>query len=392
MPARTILHLIDTGGPGGAETIFLELVRHFDGPTWRSIAVVPSRDWLHGALAGHGIEPVLVPTDGAYDAGYLFRLAALARREKVSLIQTHLLTTGVYGGMVGRLLGLPVVSTFHGQVDVPTGGLSAVKARIMDRRRSRAVFVSESLRRSTLQRLPLNATRTRVVHNGIDTFVYGGGPVAELRRELGVDSGDILVAAVGNVRASKDYGNLLRAAALLRERSPRYRFLVIGDTRSGTLIDELLELRATLRLDDAVRFLGFRDDVVSLLGASDVFALSSDQEGFSLATVQAMASGVPVVATRCGGPEEIVTHERDGLLVPVADATALAGAIERAALDAELRARLTAAALHTVAARFSLRSMTEAYGGIYDEVLGTGWRAPAQRTPSAAAGRGREAV
>jgi glycosyltransferase involved in cell wall biosynthesis len=173
------------------------------------------------------------------------------------------------------------------------------------------------------------------------------------------------------VRAPKAYDNLLRAAAIAVKGDPNLRFVVVGEG-SGTLLEELLRLRAQLGLQDIVCFAGFRPEVSVPLRNFDSFILPSRSEGFSIATVQAMASGLPVVATRSGGPEEIVTDGIDGLLVPRDDPDALAAAMLRVAADEGLRRRLGSAARAAARTKFSLTKMLEGYEEIYRGALGRG--------------------
>lgn len=382
-----VLHLIDTGGPGGAETILHEVATGLDARAWESVVAVPERDWLDRALRGSGVEPLLVPTEGAFDLGYLVRLARVVRQRRIDIIHAHLLTTSVYGSLVGRILGLPVVCTFHGEVDVSSEDTyRAAKFRIVSRGRNRVVFVSETLRRTFLSSTPLDPSITRVVHNGIDTGVFRPGRDDTLRVELGVNDGEVLIGAVGNLRVAKDYPNLLRAAALLRQRSPRYRFVIAGDTRTP-MLQELLELRRQLGLEGALSFVGFRDDVPRFLRALDLYLISSSAEGFSLSTVQALASGVPVVATRCGGPEEILEGGEVGVLVPPRDPGAIADAVHALSHDRERQARFRDAGRSLAETRFSRRAMVAGYEAVYREILGAhGWSSAGSSDRHAAAG------
>lgn len=367
MVRRTVLHLIDTGGPGGAETIFLNLVEGMPTRGWRSVAVVPTRDWLAQTLEARGITPILVPTDRAFDVPYLARVAALARGHDVDVIQAHLLTSSVYGSLAGRLTRRPVVCTFHGHADVaPDESLKGLKFRIIDRRSNRVVFVSEALRRAVLARTGIDAGRTRVIPNGIDGASFRPREAGDLRDELGVRSDEILLGAVGNVRPSKAYDVLLHATARLRRRSVRCRVVVVGQAK-GPLFRELEALRDRLGLGDVVSFVGFRQNVERWINACDVYVISSSAEGFSLSTVQALACGTPVVATRCGGPEEIVEDGRTGLLVDAGSPEALAGAIETLVRDADRRSRLARAAPDSVRKRFTLDAMLDEYERLYAE-------------------------
>lgn len=370
MRPRNVLHLIDTGGPGGAETIFLNLVERLDSTRWGSVAVVPERDWLWESLEARGLNPTLVPTEGSFDLRYLRRLWAIVRRHEVELIHAHLLTASVYGSAIGALLGISVVCTFHGQVDLSSGDVyRSTKLRIINRRKNRVVFVSESLRRTFLETSGLDADRTAVVYNGIDTDEFSPGDDRTFREEMGIRADEILIGAVGNVRFAKDYPNLLRAAALLRERGLPVRFVVVGDTRSP-LFDEVIALRNQLHLEDSVVFAGFQEDVPRVMRSLDLYMISSSAEGFSLSTVQAMASGVPVVATRCGGPEEIVQDGVNGRLVPRGRPDAMAVALETLITDPGRARMLALAGRERARLRFSLDAMVDGYDRLYGDCLG----------------------
>lgn len=368
---HNVLHLIDTGGPGGAETIYLNVVDGLDRARWRSVAAVPWREWLSAELEQRGVEPHLLPTRGSFDWGYLVRLRALVRRERIDLIHTHLLTSSVYASAIARLARIPVVSTFHGQVDLAEAGRFAhVKFRIVQRQQNRVVFVSESLRRALQKAAPLGGPDARVIYNGISVDHFHPGRDVSLRAELGIGPDEIVIGAVGNIRPAKDYAVLLRAAALLSERGHRAHFVIVGDAQ-GMLYDELLALRRALGLEQVVHFTGFRSDVERVIQNFDLFTLTSSSEGFSLSTVQALACELPVIATRCGGPEEIITDGESGRLIPPGSPSALADAFAELIRDPALRKELARAGRASVLKRFSVESMVRQYAALYEECLGT---------------------
>ena len=187
----------------------------------------------------------------------------------------------------------------------------------------------------------------------------------DARRELGLGTDDILVTAVGNVRPAKAYDVLLRAAGILRRRSDRYRFIVVGEGH-GRLLDDLLALRDHLALGSAVRFLGFRADVAPLLQCSDVLVSSSDSEGFSLSVIQALACGVPVIATRSGGPNEILVDGVHGLRVDTGSPDQITAAVERVVRDGALRRRLAYRGRELVEHRYAVETMIARYSRLYE--------------------------
>jgi glycosyltransferase involved in cell wall biosynthesis len=151
---------------------------------------------------------------------------------------------------------------------------------------------------------------------------------------------------------------------------PNACLLLVGE---GPLREELEARAADLGIAGRVRFMGFRDDVPRILGALDCFALPSLSEGLSIATIEAMAAGLPVVVTASGGPRDLVEHGGTGLVVPPGDASALSAAIAAIRGDPDLARRLGAAARRKAEA-FDVRSMVQKYERLYREVLSdSGW-------------------
>jgi glycosyltransferase involved in cell wall biosynthesis len=364
-----VLHVIDTPGPGGAETVFVELASGVQRIGWESHAAVPSIGWASERLKERGLEPILLPTRRTtFDTRYLRRFAGLVRHLKIDLVQTHLLGPALYGSLACALgRRPPVVATFHGFLDIVEGRVWPAKRWLLRHGPAMTVFVSAPLQDAFVARGIVNPHRTVVIPNGIAPAMTG--PEARcIRASLGVQPDEILVGAVGNVRPPKAYSVLLRAAAQVRSRSSRVRFVVVGDTTSPDY-PELLRLRAALGLEGVVAFTGFRSDIHDVLRALDIYAISSSEEGFSLSTLEAMAAGLPVVATRCGGPETIITSEKDGVLVQPNSPDQLAGAILQLAERPERRWGLGASAQVT-ASRFGLNRMLESYEQVYGACLG----------------------
>jgi glycosyltransferase involved in cell wall biosynthesis len=371
-----ILHLIDTGGPGGAETVFVDLVRGLRPPRWEHVVVVPDQGWIYRALRNIGLDPVVLRGRHSFDQGYVRAIRELIRRDRITLLQAHLLGPSVYGSFAAALEGVPAVCTLHGEVDVDASDRYALaRFRIISWGSSSVVFVSEALRLSFLARYRLGGWRTRVIENGVDTERFRPRPDDSVRRELGIAPGDILVGAVGNLRPAKRYDVFLRVAAELARRSPAYHFVVFGQS-GGALDGGLLALRRELGLEKRVHFAGFVEDIERILPNLDVYLLSSDSEGFSLSTVQALAAGIPVVATRCGGPEDILEDGMSGLLADRGSVAEIVQAVERLRCEPGLGRRLAAEGRTQAERRFSVAAQVRHYDALYEEVLRSRRRAP----------------
>lgn len=366
----TVMHLISTSGPGGAETACVNLIRGLDPARWRGIAVVPEKGWLYNEVLQAGGKPVVLDSGSRFDLpGYFVALARLVRQHKVGLIHGHLFGPSYSASLLGLLMKLPVVCTLHGQVDLhPKESFKRIKFGLLNRGASRLVFVSESLRRFFLGTGLLLSEITAVIPNGVDAARFGRAPDRSSRAAFGASDDEFLVGAVGNVRPAKGYDVLLRAAALLRARSVNYRFVVVGEADSDLGL-RLRSLCEELGLADCVSFPGYLRDVTPALNAFDVYAITSRSEGFSISTVEAMAAGLPVVATRCGGPEEIVDDGITGILVNNGSPEAVAAAIESLRINGRWRRELGDAARAAVRRRFTMDAHVQAYEALYEKCL-----------------------
>jgi glycosyltransferase involved in cell wall biosynthesis len=186
---------------------------------------------------------------------------------------------------------------------------------------------------------------------------------------LGCAHGTRLVGMVANLRRDKGYEFFVRAARSVAHRLPQAHFVAVGEGSARDL-EQLQALVRELGLSGRFSFLGFRPDIPEILSELDVFVLSSTSEGFSLATVEAMAAGRPVVVTRSGGPEEIVEDGRSGFLVPPADSEGLASKVCEVLAHPLLAEELGRNARRRAEERFSLRRMLAEYENLYQRLLG----------------------
>ena len=365
---KTILHTIDTTGPGGAETVFIDLATRLPQDKYRSVIVIRGKGWVYEELCRRGMEPILLDAKGSFNWRYLMSLATLIHRQKVDLIQSHLLGSNVYCSLAGLITRKPVVATFHGAVDIGKNErLKGLKFGAINLGAHRIVTVSDKLRQNIITRTPLKDDKTTVIYNGINTADFQLPRSDALRRQYGWSADDIIVGSLGNIRSAKGYDILLHAAALMKDKQADYRFVIAGQGKKG-LFDDLLKLRSELSLEDTVHFLGFNDDPAGFLSNLDLFLLSSTSEGFSIATIQAMAAGLPVIVTRSGGPEEIVTHDENGWLIEPGSPEAISKAVEKLNADRALSKMLAAKGREHAIHTFDLDTMLKAYEAVYDDL------------------------
>ena len=366
---RTILHTIETGGPGGAESVLLALAARIDPNRFSSLVLLPHEGWLQTKLQEKGIPVFLAKSSAWYDLRLPRAMARLVRQEKVDLIHSHLADQNFYSCLVGRLTGSRTVVTYHGSPSWSEADKlrCAIKLWVVRHSADVVVVVSDYLKQS-LRDMKFPAERIVRIHNGVDMGRFTPSSTGRLRAELRCQNGTKLIGMVANLRESKGYEYFIQAARKVTEAMPQTRFVAIGeiDQEIGKPLQDLVK---QMSLQDRFFFLRFREDVPDILSDLDLFVLSSLSEGFSLATVEAMAAEKPVIVTRSGGPQEIVEDGRTGYLTPPADPEALAEKICELLANPKRAAALAQMARAKVASTFTLERMICEYERLYERLL-----------------------
>jgi glycosyltransferase involved in cell wall biosynthesis len=278
----------------------------------------------------------------------------------------------IEGVFAGRWAGrCALVHSEHGlasESDAPEPRRRTWLRRLAFGLADRVVAVSEQLRKHHASRTGFQERRIAVIHNGVDNQRFRPNPEtrSRVRQELGLSDSEFSIGAVGNLFPVKDHMTLLRAASEFGRRHSEWRLLVIGD---GPELPRLEELAAAQpALGQHVLFLRSSDCVPELLQAMDAYVLSSVFEGISNSLLEAMATGVPVLATAVGGNPEVVVDGVSGLLFQAGNAARLAGHLETLRAEPETRARLSREAQRRVAEHFSLTSMVREYAQLYESL------------------------
>jgi sugar transferase (PEP-CTERM/EpsH1 system associated) len=354
------MHLLHTFGVGGMEVGITKLVNSLDrSRIASSICSCCPGDSLKQRLRPDiplfefrrrpGNDPVLV--------GQLYRLF---RKERPHVLHTHRWATLCEGLIAARLAGVPfIVHGEHGTLE--TRGRNVLVQRWLWGRVDRLLSVSSRLAERMSREVGFPLDRITVIRNGVDLGRFGPHDKTAARAALGLAPDELVIGTVGRLVAVKDQATLLRSFALLRDRGLMFSAMIAG---AGPLHQDLLAQKQALGLEK-VHFLGNRHDVETVLAAFDVFVLSSQSEGLSNTIQEAMASALPVVATRVGGADELVIEHESGVLIPPGDPDALAQALHAMALDPAVRERMGAAGRRRALALFGLDGMIRAYENMY---------------------------
>lgn len=327
------------------------------------VAVAAAEGPLDAELAALGIRRFVVPYVGRTRGvpGAVAHTAKAVRRFRPDVVHAHNVRAAAVAAISARLARPgsrpPVLATFQG-VAASDSGLASRLLRFADG----VACVSDDLRRALISG-GLDSARIDIVHNGISTQGPGSPQSrAALDLDLGLDDAPV-IAIVGRLVPQKAHRRFFDALVLLADLRPGTQALVVG---SGPLRDELERLAAELAVE-GVTFTGLRRDAREIIARADLVVFSSDFEGMSLAALEALAAGTPVVATDVAGMRELLGSGAGRVVAR--DPLALAEAIAELLADDEERARMGAEGRRLIAERFSVEAMVDGYAALYEALL-----------------------
>lgn len=363
---RTILYLSTSSGPGGAERVISNLAASLDPQRYRAVLCLFRPGWLQERSESQGIRTFIIPTQGMTDWRWAIQFKHLLRQERVDLVHAHEFDANVQGAFVANLTGIPLVATVHG------------KNYFWEKRRRRLAYrwvsriatmvaVSQDLKQFIVEKVGIAPHRLKVLYNGVHALQNCSSvEVNQFRKELGLPESHQVVGVVGNLYPVKGHQYLIEAIPSILMKCPNTSFVFAG---RGELETDLKAQVHRLGVDTKVFFLGLRHDIHRILAMLDVFVLPSLSEGLSMAILEAMVAGKPVVATRVGGNPELVIDGETGFLVPEKDSQALADRVLTLLTNRPQAALLGEQGQRRAEAQFSLRAMVSAYQSLYDERL-----------------------
>lgn len=392
MRPRKVIHVITRLDYGGSAQNTMRTVLGHDREQFEPLVVAGTTgqwDAQGGRLATEaqcrelekeGIRWVLLPNlvrevHILKDCPALWELVTILRRERPEIVHTHTSKAGVLGRLAAWIANVPVVvhtphgHVFYGHFGCFRSWIFTVVERLLAPLTTRMIALTESERDEHLQRKIGRASHFAVVPSGIDLdrFRRARAKASPEPRGFSRQPGSMVIGSVGWLTPVKGHRDLVEAVALLLPEFPHLHVLLVG---SGDLQEELTALGQGLGLGKQLHFLGHREDVEACLAVMDIFVLPSLNEGMGRALIEAMAAGLPVVATGVGGVPAIVQDQVNGLLVPPQEPVALANAIRSLLAQPERRRQLGEAAQRSIGERFSVQGMVKSIESLYQESLG----------------------
>ena len=296
--------------------------------------------------------------------------ALLLRSEQVKVVHTFFPASDLWGGMVARLSGCPIVISSRRDMGILRSRKHVFSYRFANRLFDQVHAVSDKVREFCIHSDRIPARKVVTVYNGVDLDAIDAATPTNRELSFGVDDGQRVVSTVANIRLVKGIDILVQAAALVVLKIPNAIFAVIGGAIQEPEYWEAVQAAIKrMDLERNFRFLGTRTDVYALLKQSDIFCLPSRSEGMSNALLEAMACRLPCVATSVGGNPEVVVDGISGFLVPKADSAALATSIIHLLSDHARARQMGQEGRRVVESKFTVQRMSRRLTQLYGDLL-----------------------
>ncbi len=362
-----------TGSGGGPDKTILNSPRFLEPRGYRMLCayLTPPGDPGFAAIERQAIKYdaslFAVPDRGPTDWRIVPKLLKICRAENVAIWHGHDYKTNALGLLLNRFRPMRLVTTLHGWVKRTARTPIYYRVdRLCLRHYERVYCVSDDLF-AAARRCGVAAHKCVLLENGIDTAEYSRRQsTTAAKRALGYPESEWLLGAVGRLSPEKGFDHLIRAVKSLRDRGLAVALVIVGDGDDRVRLEAL---RTELGLQDAVRFAGWRSDAKPYFEAMDLFVLSSLREGLPNVLLEAMALGVPCLATRIAGVPKLIEHDVNGRLVEPGDKRALADEIFRMIGQSDLCSRYADAARRTIDERYDFAARTARLADSYDDLL-----------------------
>jgi glycosyltransferase involved in cell wall biosynthesis len=372
-----VLHVVGDSRFGGVAWIILGLGRVLQAEGWRvdvlTVDPIFQAEVLRQGLGLVDLDVIRREIRPLWDLGGLIRLRNFLRRANYRIVHTHTSKGGFVGRLAARLASVPVVVhtahgfAFHEASPRSTRLFYSTLERMASQWCDRIVCVSEFHHRWALELGMCHPSRILAIPNGIgDIASQTRIPASETRRLLGAQPSDLLILSTSRLAGDKGLEYLIEAAAMIRPGARAVKVAIAGD---GPVRARLEDQAQRLGVTDRVMFLGFRHDIGDLLAACDLVVIPSLREGLSMALLEAMAAGKPIIASSIGSHRELAAQAEMARLVPPANSRALYEAIQKLLGDPALMTRLGAAARGLFENRYTEGRMLNAYRDLYIELL-----------------------
>ncbi|MHB2147446.1 glycosyltransferase [Calditrichota bacterium LG25] len=361
-----VAHLINYLSPAGKEVGIVKLLNGLNPDVFAPVLIVMGKVFDTMGLDVEKTKLLEIVKGEGNDFSLIFKLKDIFKEEGLDIVHTHSWGTLVEGITAAKLARVPIV--IHGEhgsyhKDFKRKWVQKIMFNWADQVLSVSALLADDLSRT----LGVRREKILPILNGVDTEKFKPQPEKRefYRKKLNGNADTIIIGTIGRPMKVKNHQLMIKALARLKKKNRPVKFIIIGDTPMYSLRDELEKLARELDVLEDVLFMGYRDDIPGYLNAFDIFVLPSLSEGCSNVIQEAMATGLPIVASRVGGNPELIEHEREGLLFTSNSLEELVNAIQYLIENPQRAKQLGQNALKKARRQFALPVMIKSYEELY---------------------------
>lgn len=355
---------------GGAEVVLNNVIKFCSSdPNFDIFVGLPSKGDLYNNFKKiNNIQIIILPFKAlrkSFNIPYILRfminlviltikLFFFIKKEKIELIYCNTYYSVIFCLFASWLTGIRLIWHVHDIKEKDR--ITRLIIRLLNRVCSKIIAVSQAVKENLIK-IGIESSKINVIYNGVDTFIFRARK-SDIRKELSLSSEDFIVGSIGQIDPRKRFEDVILAIDRLKNKIPNIKLLIIGKPifcQGIFYYDSLKKLVETKDLQDKVHFLGFRKDIPSLLVSMDLFILASTREPFGLVIIEAMAMGIPVIASNVDGIKEIISNNHNGILVESENPNALSERILYIFNHHKQKEEMTHNALKEVIKRFDLK-------------------------------------
>ncbi len=368
------MHVIESLKTGGAERVLVDIINCLPKNFTSYICCIKKSGVMAEKLKALPVQIFELNKKEGNDFFIPFQLAKLLISNRIDIVHAHNWNCFCESIVAVILARKPkIIHTIHGHHNIyPDTNVYRIKEKlrhlmehVLSFRSFKICTVSNDILGFIQKEIGISSKKLEVVINGVETKLKVKNK-SSIKIEIGLQENDFIVCFVGRLEPVKNIDELFFALRLVRKRCPDIRLLILGDGKERSRLEKLSN---ETNLEDCISFLGFRDDVIDILGISDLFILPSHYEGISIALLEAMSAGLPAIVSDVGGNPEVVEHNQTGLLFQPGNLDSLVESILRLYKNEYLLKKMGKNAIDKIESCFSLNSTVSKYVSIYRESI-----------------------
>lgn len=356
---------------GGAEKMVVELSSQLkDRGHNVSICTIIEEGALSTLAKNNGIPVYSINKKSRFDITALFKIIRLLRQKRIDIVNTHLITADLWGRLAAFIANIPVIIVTEHSVNPVyyRNRIQILLDTLFARFTTRIIAVSEKVKEYHLNAQPYPSAIFSVIYNGVDESIFKTFDNSQLlKKELGIKNLSApVIGYIGRLDQQKRPDHFVHILEEVSGKHPDVVGLIVGD---GCMREELERDVKERDLVDNIIFTGARNDIPEILSTMDLLLVPSEQEGFSVVILEAMASGIPVVATDVGGNAEAVVHNKSGFIHSFGDLSSLSNSVVKLINAKEMRIRFGAAGRSILNQKFTMSKTVSETESLYADLL-----------------------